>query len=194
MLKILHCFFIVSSSNWLLSVVTNCFFFANNRTQLFVQTHSPPPSYPLIPLTSLTPFRKTLLSTSQHTGKTYSFNLSWNVTMPADDTNVNKNPISWRSIVQSSNSVLRKIFSWGKPKKCYRMFYASKYRMSRKKSLKKRILSCVVSWIAVPTPTPIIIPRVVLHATPNNPTQPGKFLKVFRSTNVLKHSTFCCIP
>lgn len=111
-------------------------FFCEQSHATVCWTHSPPPSYPLIPLTSLTPFRKTLLITSQHTGKTYLFNLSWNVTMPADDTNVNKNPISWRSVVQSSNSVLRKIFSWGKAIKCYRMFYARKYRMSRKKVLK----------------------------------------------------------
>ena len=111
---VFYSFFVVTDF-W---VLLQSIFFVNNRTQLFVQTHSPPPSYPLIPLTSLTPFRKTLLITSQHTGKTYSFNLSWNVTMRAGDTNVNKNPISWRSIVQSSNSVLRKFLSWGqRPKK-----------------------------------------------------------------------------
>lgn len=116
MLKILHCFFysfLVVTDFW---VLLQSVFFCEQSHATVCSTHSPPPSYPLIPLTSLTPFRKTLLITSQHTGKTYSFNLSWNVTMPADDTNVNKHPISWRSVVQSSNSVLRKIFSWGKQK------------------------------------------------------------------------------
>lgn len=71
-------------------LLQSVFFFCEQSHATVCSTHSPPPSYPLIPLTSLTPFRKTLLITSQHTGKTYSFNLSWNVTMPADDTNVNK--------------------------------------------------------------------------------------------------------